>query len=187
MAKRIVILGGGTGGTLSANRLRRLCPGNDVEIVVVDQNDDHVYQPGLLFVPFGLTHSTEIVRSRRHQLHKGIEFRLLPVERVDIQSDIVHLGDGTELSYDALVVASGSVLVEEETEGLTGPGWMEKVFTFYDVGERRRSMMHSRDSTEAGWWSTWSICPSSARLPPWNSVFWPTGSSSGSAFAIGWN
>ena len=134
MAKRIVILGGGTGGTLSANRLRRLCPGNDVEIVVVDQNDDHVYQPGLLFVPFGLTHSTEIVRSRRHQLHKGIEFRLVPVERVDIQSDIVHLGDGTELSYDALVVASGSVLVEEETEGLTGPGWMEKVFTFYDVG-----------------------------------------------------
>ena len=56
MHKRVVILGGGTGGTLSANRLRRHLSKTDVEIVVVDQNDDHVYQPGLLFVPFGLAH-----------------------------------------------------------------------------------------------------------------------------------
>ena len=53
MTKRIVILGGGTGGTLSANRMRHLFPEESLEIVVVDQNDDHVYQPGLLFVPSG--------------------------------------------------------------------------------------------------------------------------------------
>src|SRR5664280_2299319 len=133
MTKRIVILGGGTGGTLSANRMRHLFSEEDIEIVVVDQNDDHVYQPGLLFVPFGLAHIDEIVRPRHHQLHRGIEFRQVPIERVDIDTDTVHLGDGSELTYDVLVVASGSILVEEETEGLTGPGWMEKVFTFYDV------------------------------------------------------
>jgi sulfide:quinone oxidoreductase len=133
MSKRIVILGGGTGGTLSANRLRRQFSKEDVEIVVVDQNDDHVYQPGLLFVPFGLADANGIIRSRRHQLHQHIEFRQVPVERVDVDSDTVHLGDGTEFGYDLLIVASGSILVEEETEGLTGPGWMEKVFTFYDV------------------------------------------------------
>ena len=133
MTKRIVILGGGTGGTLSANRLRRTFSTEDAEIVVVDQNDDHVYQPGLLFVPFGLAHTDEIIRPRHHQLHPGIAFRQVPIERVDIDADIVQLGDGTEVGYDVLVVASGSVLVEEETEGLTGPGWMEKVFTFYDV------------------------------------------------------
>jgi sulfide:quinone oxidoreductase len=133
MTKRIVILGGGTGGTLGANRLRRRLPTKEVEIVVVDQNDDHVYQPGLLFVPFGLTHADEIVRSRHHQLHPNIEFRQVRIERVDIDADTVHLGDGTEVTYDVLVVASGSILAEEETEGLTGPGWMEKVFTFYDV------------------------------------------------------
>ena len=133
MSKRIVILGGGTGGTLSANRLRRRLSKDDVEIVVVDQNDDHVYQPALLFVPFGLAHTGEITRSRSHQLHHDIEFRQVPIDRVDIGSDTVHLGDGTELGYDVLVVASGSILVEEETEGLTGPGWMEKVFTFYDI------------------------------------------------------
>src|ERR1039457_3746227 len=141
MTKRIVILGGGTGGALSANRLRRIFPTEQVEIVVVDQNDDHVYQPGLLFVPFGLTRTDEIVRSRHHQLHQDIEFRQVPIERVDIDADTVHLGDGTELSYDVLVVASGSVLVEEETEGLTGPGWMEKVFTFYDGA--RAAALHS--------------------------------------------
>ncbi len=133
MTKQIVILGGGTGGTLVANRLRRLLPTEDVDIVVVDQNDDHVYQPGLLFVPFGLTHTDEIVRSRHRQLHRNIEFRQTPIEHVDIDGDTVHLGDGVELAYDVLVVASGSILVTEETEGLTGPGWMEKVFTFYDV------------------------------------------------------
>ncbi len=132
MSKRVVILGGGTGGTLSANRLRRLCPVGDVEIVVVDQNDAHIYQPGLLFVPFGLAHADEIVRSRADQLHKGIEFRQNPVDHVDTESDSVYLEGGTVLEYDVLVVATGSVLVEEETEGLTGPGWMEKAFTFYD-------------------------------------------------------
>ena len=133
MTKRIVMLGGGTGGTLGANRMRHHLPREEVEIVVVDQNDDHVYQPGLLFVPFGLAHIDEIVRPRGHQLHKGIEFRQVPIESVDIDADTVHLGDGTALDYDVLVVASGSTLVKDETEGLTGPGWMEKVFTFYDV------------------------------------------------------
>ena len=133
MTQRIVFLGGGTGGTLGANRLRRVFSEEDVEIVVVDQNDDHVYQPGLLFVPFGLARTDEIIRSRRHQIYEGIDFRQVPIEQVDTSNNTVHLGDGSDLSYDVLVVATGSVLVKEETEGLTGPGWMEKVFTFYDV------------------------------------------------------
>ena len=74
MTKHILILGGGTGGTLTANRLRRLFPGGEVEITVVDQDDRHVYQPGLLFVPFGLTHTEDIVRPRSRQLHDGITF-----------------------------------------------------------------------------------------------------------------
>lgn len=60
--KRVVILGGGTGGTLTANRLRRLFRSDAVEITVVDQDDEPVYRPGLLFVPFRLSDTTEIVR-----------------------------------------------------------------------------------------------------------------------------
>ena len=131
MTKRIVVLGGGTGGTLTANRLRKMLPVDGVQITVVDRDDRHVYQPGLLFVPFGLTHTEDIVRPRGRQLRRGIEFRESAVERVDIAAHEVHLGDGSVLSYDVLVVASGAVLVPEETPGLTGAGWMEKVFTFY--------------------------------------------------------
>ncbi len=130
MTKHVVILGGGTGGTLGANRLRREL-GDDVHLTVVDQDDSHVYQPGLLFVPFGLTHPEDIIRSRRRQLHTGIDYRQDTIDHVDIESQQVHLADGSSLHYDVLIVATGSVLTPEETEGLAGPGWMEKVFTFY--------------------------------------------------------
>ena len=132
MVAQIVVLGGGTGGTLTANRLRREL-GDDAEITVVDQDDRHVYQPGLLFVPFGLAHPDEIVRPRNRQLHDGITFRQCGIDRVEITDNTVHLADGSVLPYDVLVVATGAALVPEETEGLTGPGWMEKVFTFYSL------------------------------------------------------
>ena len=131
MSRRAVILGGGTGGTLTANRLRRRFPTDELSITVVDQDDRHVYQPGLLFVPFGLTHIEDIVRPRHRQLHRGIDFVQQPIDHVDIDAREVHLGDRTALEYDVLVVATGATLVPEETEGLTGAGWMERVFTFY--------------------------------------------------------
>ena len=133
MAYRIVILGGGTGGTMVANRLRRRYEPEEAAITVVDRDDHHVYQPGLLFVPFGLASVEEIVRPRHRQLRPGIEFRQDEVERVALEEGRVLLAGGTELPYDVLVVATGTVLQPEETEGLTGPGWNERAFTFYDV------------------------------------------------------
>ncbi len=129
---RIVILGGGTGGTMTANRLRRRFDEDEAEIHVVDRDDRHVYQPGLVFVPFGLAQVDEIVRPRRRQLHGGIVFHEHPVEEVRLERDEVRLGDGMVLPYDVLVVATGAVLQPEETEGLMGPGWNERVFTFYE-------------------------------------------------------
>ena len=131
MKKRVVILGGGTGGTLVANRLRRVTAADQLEIVVVDLDDRHVYQPGLLFVPFGLTHPEDIVRPRARQLRSEITFVNSAIDRVEVGLSEVHLNDGQVLAYDVLVVATGAVLAPEETEGLTGPGWMETVFTFY--------------------------------------------------------
>jgi len=129
--KRIVILGGGTGGTMTANRLRRRFDQDEAEIHVVDRDDRHVYQPGLLFVPFGLARLEEIVRPRGRQLLSGIAFHESEVESVALDEDEVLLADGTSLRYDVLVVASGVRLQPEETEGLTGAGWNERVFTFY--------------------------------------------------------
>src|SRR6266536_4284702 len=129
--KQIVVLGGGTGGTMVANRLRRRFDAHEAEIHVVDRDDRHVYQPGLLFVPFGLAQVDEIVRPRRRQLRNNIVFHESEVEAVWIDRDEVLLGDGTVLPYDALVVASGVRLQPEETEGLTDAGWNERAFTFY--------------------------------------------------------
>jgi sulfide:quinone oxidoreductase len=130
--KQIVILGGGTGGTMVANRLRRRFDQDEAEIHVVDRDDRHVYQPGLLFVPFGLADLDEIVRPRRRQLRGGIVFHETEIVAVELDRDAVTLVDGTTLRYDALVVATGVQLQPTETDGLTGPGWNERVFTFYD-------------------------------------------------------
>jgi len=132
--KRIVILGGGTGGTMVANRLRRRFDADDAEIHVVDRDDRHVYQPGLLFVPFGLTSLDEIVRPRTRQLRNGIVFHEREIDAVWIERDELLLDDGAILPYDVLVVATGSRLQPEETEGLTCPGWNERAFTFYTPG-----------------------------------------------------
>jgi sulfide:quinone oxidoreductase len=129
--KRIVILGGGTGGTMTANRLRRRFDADEAEIHVVDRDDVHLYQPGLLFVPFGLASLDEIARPRRRQLREGVVFHEAEVASVELDRDEVVLLDGEVLPYDVLVVASGARLQPDETEGLTGPGWNERVFTFY--------------------------------------------------------
>src|SRR5512132_4310738 len=129
--KQIVILGGGTGGTMTANRLRRRFDKDEAEIHVVDRDDRHVYQPGLLFVPFGLAQVEEIVRPRRRQLRNGVVFHETEVESVSIECDEVLLADGSVLPYDVLVVATGVHLLPEETEGMTGEGWNDRVFTFY--------------------------------------------------------
>ena len=129
--KQIAILGGGTGGTMVANRLSRRLGPDEVEIHVVDRDNSHVYQPGLSFVPFGLAQVDEIVRPRRRQLRRGIAFHEDEVAAVWPDRSEVLLADGTVLQYDVLVVATGAVLQPEETDGLTGPGWNERVFTFY--------------------------------------------------------
>jgi sulfide:quinone oxidoreductase len=132
VAERIVIIGAGTGGTLTANRLRREL-GDRVAITVIDEEGDHLYQPGLLFVPFAMADPENIVRPRARQLHDGIEFRAGVVERVELDCSKVHLQGGGEIDYDLLVVASGAVLLPEETEGLSEALAGDRVFSFYDL------------------------------------------------------
>ena len=133
--KRIVILGAGTAGTIMANRLSRLyrreLRAGQVLITVVDQDDRHVYQPGLLFVPFGAYRSGDIVKPRHKSLPRDVWYVRAAIERVAPEENTVYLASGTALDYDVLIVATGSRIVPQETEGLVGPGWREKIFDFY--------------------------------------------------------
>ena len=94
--------------------------GSEAEITVIDQDDRHVYQPGLLFVPFGLADPDEITRPRHRQLHAGVGFHQAEIERLDLGSQTVVLDDGHALGYDVLVIATGARLLPEETDGLDG-------------------------------------------------------------------
>ncbi len=131
--KRVVILGAGTAGTMMANKLVRALPAKTWEVVVVDRDDAHVYQPGLLFVPFGTYRPEDIVRPRKSTLRPEVQLCLAGVERVEPHARRVVLGDGESLSYDRLIVASGTRIAPEDTEGLTGPGWTRSAFDFYTL------------------------------------------------------
>jgi sulfide:quinone oxidoreductase len=148
MPNRILVLGAGTGGTLIANKLRRRY-GTETEITIVDKDDRHVYQPDLLFVPFGLVDPDSICRPRSKQLRRGIEFRIGEVEKVETDKNTVHLARGETLPYDVLIIASGAELLPEETEGLTGPGWGETAFTYYSV-EGAASLRKAMEGFEGG-------------------------------------
>jgi sulfide:quinone oxidoreductase len=135
--KRIVILGGGTAGTIMANRLRRLfdrdVTAGETTITVVDQDDLHVYQPGLLFIPFGTYEPDQVVRPRRRQLLPQVVLFNATIDWVETAENGVHLGSGVVLDYDVLIVATGTRIMPAETEGLTGPGWQTRVFDFYTL------------------------------------------------------
>lgn len=134
---RILILGAGTGGTIVANRLRRQYAADvragRIAITIVDPEEQHVYQPGLLFLPFGLYNPHQLVKPRERLLHRDITYLRAIVDRVAANENTVFLTSGRPLPYDVLIIATGTRLALEETEGLTGPGWRERIFDFYTL------------------------------------------------------
>ena len=134
---RIVILGAGTAGTIMANRLRRMyardVQAGNTTISVVDGAEVHLYQPGLLFVPFGEYEPADLARPQRSQLHRDVDLVHATIDRVEATENRVYLASGESLDYDALVVATGTRIAPEETDGMTGPGWRERVFDFYSL------------------------------------------------------
>jgi len=132
MKKNVVVLGGGTAGTMAANKLHKALPASEWQVTVVDQDDKHDYQPGYLFIPFGVYQPDEITRSRRKYLSDGIPLVYGEIDRVDTDTQTVQLVDGTSLPYDQLIVASGVTPRPDQTPGMDDEGsWRVDVFDFY--------------------------------------------------------
>ncbi|MGZ4449513.1 MAG: NAD(P)/FAD-dependent oxidoreductase, partial [Nocardioides sp.] len=131
--KKLLVLGAGTAGTMIANKLRRRLDPLDWQVTVVDRDDQHHYQPGYLFIPFGTYTRQQVVRSRHHFLADGVDLVLGEVDRVVADEDHVLLRDGRRLDYDQLVVASGTTPRPEETPGLVDGAWRRTIFDFYTL------------------------------------------------------
>jgi sulfide:quinone oxidoreductase len=131
--KRIVILGAGTGGTMMANRLVRTLSDDDVAITVIDRDDLHLYQPGLLFLPFGQYRQSELIKSRKRLVDPRVRLLFGEIDRIAPDEKLVSMEGGEKLPYDVLIVATGSRVLPDATEGLTGAGWRTSAFDFYTL------------------------------------------------------
>ncbi len=130
--KRLVILGAGTAGTMVANHLRGKLP-TGWSLTLVDPDPQHLYQPGLIFLPFGTEREDRILRPRGKTILKGVEWVREAVSRVDTDARQVILEGEDRLDYDLLVVASGTQIRPEETEGMLGGHWHDSVHDFYTL------------------------------------------------------
>ena len=131
MARRLVVLGGGTAGTMVVNKLRRRLDRRAWSITVVDRDDDHLYQPGFLFLPFGRYDAGQVVRKRHRFIPDGVDLVLGEIDRVDPQEQVVHLEGGRTLGYDYLVIATGTSPRPDQTPGMLGEQWRRSIFDFY--------------------------------------------------------
>lgn len=129
--KRLLILGAGTAGTMMANHLRPKLSVKDWEITIVDQEAIHYYQPGFLFLPFDIYTPEQVKKPIRTPLPKAVSLIQEEIDRVDAESNEVLLKNGDQLSYDILIVATGTQIVPDEVEGMMGEGWQKDIFDFY--------------------------------------------------------
>ena len=131
--KKLLILGAGTAGTMVANRLNRLLDRDEWQITIVDQDEKHYYQPGFLFIPFGMYSKNDVVKAKRDFIPSGVEMIMSPIDVIEADHNRVKLADGRHLNYDFLVIATGAQTHPEETTGLQEHEWHKSIYDFYTV------------------------------------------------------
>src|SRR3990167_7489048 len=126
-SKTILILGGGAGGLVAANELRKKLS-VEHKIILIDQRASHLYYPSLLWVLEGIRTPEQIAKSLDRLNGKGIEFHQAEITKMDMAGKKIEAG-GIYYSYDYLIIALGAELnykvipgVDEESCLYTLPG-----------------------------------------------------------------
>jgi sulfide:quinone oxidoreductase len=128
--KRVLILGAGTAGTMTANKLRTLLDAS-FDITIVDNDDTHYYQPGFLFLPFGTYEPADVMKPKREFIPRGVTYVNGAIAELDADAETVRLEDGTTLEYDYLIIATGTHPSPDETPGLSTSEYGKTVHDFY--------------------------------------------------------
>jgi sulfide:quinone oxidoreductase len=131
--KKIVILGAGTAGTMMANKLRNALDKEEWGITIVDQFKTHYYQPGFLFIPFGIYNKEDVTKPKSDFIPTGVEMIYSGIDRIEAETNKVYLEGGKVLSYDYLIIATGTKTFPEETPGLMEKLWYKEIFDFYTI------------------------------------------------------
>lgn len=130
--RRLLVLGAGTAGTMVVNKLRHRLARAEWQITVVEPSDTHYYQPGYLFLPFGMYTPEQVVKPTRPLITDGVDLIHGEVDRVVADENRVVLAGGRSLPYDYLVIATGVTPRPDQTPGmLDGGRWRERIFDFY--------------------------------------------------------
>jgi sulfide:quinone oxidoreductase len=131
--KKIVILGAGTGGTIMANKLRKTLSRDEWEITIVDNDKTHYYQPGFLFIPFGIYNRDDVIKPKADFIPSGVKMIFQSIDKIEPENNRVLLDGGQVLNYDYMILATGTNIDPDETPGLKGELWRKQIFDFYTL------------------------------------------------------
>jgi len=130
--RKIVILGSGAGGTMVAANLRKELDDVEWQITLIDKDEQHHFQSGYLFIPFGIYSKDDVLKPKRDFVPKGVDFVVDNVIKVDTEQRRLETEKGDNYDYDWLVISTGCRIVPEEVEGMMDV-WREDVFDFYTL------------------------------------------------------
>ncbi|MFC2103793.1 NAD(P)/FAD-dependent oxidoreductase [Bacteroidota bacterium] len=131
--KKILILGSGTGGTIMANKLRKSLDREEWDITIVDKHKTHYYQPGFLFIPFGIYNKQDVIKQKADFIPAGVNIIYSDIDKIVPEENKVFLDGGKTLNYDFLIIATGTRVDPDETPGLKGELWHKEIFDFYTI------------------------------------------------------
>jgi sulfide:quinone oxidoreductase len=118
--KRVLVLGGGVGGTLSANlisrKLKKQIDRGEADVTVVDSTGQHVYQPGFMYIAMGGESAQKLQRPERRLLDDRVNLVVATATAIDVEASTVELDNGDRLHYDQLVLATGSRILPERID-----------------------------------------------------------------------
>ena len=129
--KKIVILGSGCGGTIVAAKLREHLNDSEWKITIIDKDEIHHYQPGWLFIPFGIYAAQDCQKPKREFIPHGVDFVLDEIVGVNPDKRLV-AGKKNSYDYDWLIISTGCGIVPEEVEGLMDD-WHKNAHDFYTL------------------------------------------------------
>jgi sulfide:quinone oxidoreductase len=158
---RILVVGGGTGGTIVANNLARRLAGEiragKVRLTMLSDSDRHMYQPGLLYVAFGQMAPDQLYRDQASLLESSIDFHVDPVTEFHLAENKVKTKGGKAYEYDILVIATGCRIVPQEVPGLSEGA--ETFFTEEGAVRLHKRLMEFQGGTVAMVVSVPHKCP----------------------------